>query len=79
MKIVDCFNFCVGSTQGMKSGNSQFEYERMLRAHSKITLHFGSRFILSACALETRHMLDMTWFPGLGGQATQFPKLVINF
>jgi hypothetical protein len=51
----------------------------LVRAHSKITLHFGSRFILSACVLKTRHMLDMTWFPELGGQPTQLPKLVINF
>ncbi len=50
-----------------------------LRAHSKITLHFGSRFILSCCALKTQHMLDMPWFSGLAGQATQLPKLVIYF
>jgi len=30
-----------------------------LRAHSKITLHFGSRFILSGCVVKTRHILDM--------------------
>ena len=42
----------------------------MLRARTKITLHFGGQFILSDCVIKTRCIPDMPAFLCLVRQAT---------